>query len=86
MASAKNLGQQYAKEQKIKLILEILGAVFALLPLVDEFLPEVGDWDGVAEIAAKRRALKDTDISKIGADFKKETDEFEETVGPRCEI
>ncbi len=49
MATVKNLGEQQAKEDKIRLILEILGIVFAFLPFVDEFTPALGVLDGVFE-------------------------------------
>ncbi|KAM0249831.1 hypothetical protein ACHAQJ_008899 [Trichoderma viride] len=48
MQNAKSLGQQYAKEKKIELILEILGAVFAFWPFLDDIAPELEliDWLG----------------------------------------
>lgn len=49
MNTVKNLGEEQAKKDKIGLILEILGIVFALLPFVDEFTPALGVLDGVFE-------------------------------------
>ena len=129
MATAKSLGQQYSKEQKIQLVLEILGAVFAFLPFLDDLTPELEILDGflttvsevgnvrltiqaivsdpssapmdilglltaqgarsedeISTIAAKRRALTDTEIGDIGSDFKADNDEFEDTVAAKCEI
>jgi hypothetical protein len=55
MTAAKQLAQTYAKEQKIQLILEILGAVFAFLPFLDDIAPEIealsGVLDGVSAVA-----------------------------------
>ncbi|UKZ82498.1 hypothetical protein TrVFT333_010287 [Trichoderma virens FT-333] len=112
---------------QIELILEILGAVFAFLPFLDDIAPElelidglyatvadVGnvaltiqsivsnpasapmdilglitgaggrDRDEIADIADKRRALSDTELSDIGNDFKEKNDEFQEVIAPTC--
>ncbi|KAJ4361597.1 hypothetical protein N0V95_001758 [Ascochyta clinopodiicola] len=130
MSVAKSMGQKEKKEEKIKLIFEILGAVFAFIPFLDEIAPEIEvvdvimtgvvavadagnvaltiasivqdpssapmeilglltggagrNRDDVASIAGRKRALKDTDVAKIGSNFKKENDEFEATVKPKC--
>ncbi|UKZ56764.1 hypothetical protein TrVGV298_010605 [Trichoderma virens] len=127
MQNAKALGKQYEREKKIELILEILGAVFAFLPFLDDIAPElelidglyatvadVGnvaltiqsivsnpasapmdilglitgaggrDRDEIADIADKRRALSDTELSDIGNDFKEKDDEFQEVIAPTC--
>jgi glucan 1,3-beta-glucosidase len=47
MAKVKSLGEEQAKKDKVKLILEILGIVFAFLPFVDEFAPALEVLDGV---------------------------------------
>ncbi len=52
MAVVKSLGEQQAKNDKISLILEILGAVFAFLPFVDDFAPALEVLDGVFETVA----------------------------------
>jgi glucan 1,3-beta-glucosidase len=50
MATVKQIGENAAREAKIALVLEVLGFVFAFLPLVDEFLPELEFLDGMVEI------------------------------------
>ncbi|GIJ86242.1 hypothetical protein Asppvi_005128 [Aspergillus pseudoviridinutans] len=52
MASVKAIGQKQAKEDKIKLALEILGIAFAFVPFLDELTPEVELLDGAFETVA----------------------------------
>ncbi len=52
MATVKSLGEEQAKRDKIRLVLEILGAVFAFLPFVDEFAPALEVLDGVLATVA----------------------------------
>ena len=50
MATVKQIGENAAREEKIALVLEVLGFVFAFLPLVDEVLPELEFLDGMVEL------------------------------------
>ncbi|PWY88961.1 exo-1,3-beta-D-glucanase [Aspergillus heteromorphus CBS 117.55] len=52
MASVKAIGEKQAKEDKIKLILEILGIVFAFVPFLDDITPELELLDGAFETVA----------------------------------
>ncbi|KAK4860839.1 hypothetical protein LT330_004570 [Penicillium expansum] len=52
MASVKAIGEQQAKKDKIKLVLEILGIAFAFIPFLDDFAPEVEVLDGAFETIA----------------------------------
>ena len=52
MKDAKAKGQQQAKEDKIKLITEILGGIFAILPFLDELAPELVAIEGLATFVA----------------------------------
>ena len=47
MAEVKQIGDNAAKADKIKLILEILGVVFIFLPFADEFTSELDAFDGI---------------------------------------
>ncbi|KAI9645912.1 hypothetical protein NHQ30_005349 [Ciborinia camelliae] len=49
MASAKAIGEKAAKEEKVELILEILGIAFVFVPFLDDFTPELEALDGVFE-------------------------------------
>lgn len=53
MATAKSEGQKQEKRDKIKLILEILGAVFAFIPFLDDIAPEVEALDGIFSTVAE---------------------------------
>ncbi|PYH85075.1 exo-1,3-beta-D-glucanase [Aspergillus uvarum CBS 121591] len=52
MASVKAIGEKQAKEDKIKLVLEILGIAFAFLPFLDDLTPELELLDGAFETVA----------------------------------
>lgn len=52
MESAKDTAEAQKKKDKTALILEILGIVFAFIPFIDEFTPELEALDGVFEIVA----------------------------------
>ncbi|PYH91880.1 hypothetical protein BO71DRAFT_442889 [Aspergillus ellipticus CBS 707.79] len=52
MASVKATGEKQAKEDKIKLILEILGIAFAFIPFLDDLTPELEVLDGAFETVA----------------------------------
>ncbi|PYI01146.1 exo-1,3-beta-D-glucanase [Aspergillus sclerotiicarbonarius CBS 121057] len=52
MAEVKKIGQKQAKEDKIKLVLEILGIAFAFIPFLDDLTPELEVLDGAFETLA----------------------------------
>ncbi|GLA11528.1 hypothetical protein AnigIFM62618_005494 [Aspergillus niger] len=52
MASVKAIGEKQAKEDKIKLVLEILGIAFAFVPFLDDITPELEVLDGAFETVA----------------------------------
>ncbi|RAL02989.1 glycoside hydrolase family 55 protein [Aspergillus ibericus CBS 121593] len=52
MAQVKAIGEKQAKEDKIKLILEILGIVFAFVPFLDDLTPALDVLDGAFETIA----------------------------------
>lgn len=52
MASVKAIGEKQAKEDKIKLVLEILGIAFAFIPFLDDITPELELLDGAFETIA----------------------------------
>ncbi len=67
MATVKQLGEEQAKRDKINLILEILGIVFAFLPFVDDFVPALAVLDGVLETISVAGSVA-LDIQSIIAD------------------
>ncbi|CAK7568439.1 MAG: hypothetical protein SEPTF4163_006429 [Sporothrix epigloea] len=52
MAVVKTVGEKQAKSDKIRLILEILGIVFAILPFVDDILPALEVVGGAFAVVA----------------------------------
>lgn len=52
MADVKAIGEKQAKEDKIKLVLEILGIAFAFVPFLDDITPELEILDGAFETVA----------------------------------
>ncbi|KAK6075617.1 LysM domain-containing protein [Seiridium cupressi] len=52
MKDAKAQGEKQKKEDRTKLILEILGIVFAFVPFLDEIAPEVEALDAIVEIVS----------------------------------
>ncbi|PYH44839.1 uncharacterized protein BP01DRAFT_57673 [Aspergillus saccharolyticus JOP 1030-1] len=56
MASVKAIGEKQAKEDKIKLVLEILGIAFAFLPFLDDLTHELELLDGAFETVAPKPA------------------------------
>ena len=51
-ATVKQIGEKEHKDNKVALILEILGIIFAFIPFLDELGPSLGIADGAFEIAA----------------------------------